>query len=180
MQKFITPLFAVLLVSCASLPMPDSGASIGHFVIPVFAENDSSQTAFAFHYQFKIENKSNGETFLKNVKPSTSRSAEVITSLPAGHYCTLGYYVIPAHKAGHDYTYKPTLREYENCFQVPADRLTVWDTKLDVKLVDIEDKKGYYTQRHWFRDLEMEDHAEIESSLGRFKNLDQWQPINYQ
>jgi hypothetical protein len=180
MKKLLVVVIALLMVSCASLPMPDSQSSTGHFVIPVFAENDSSQNAFAFYYQFKIESKRNGSTFLKNVKPSETRTAEVITNLPAGHYCTVGYYVIPANKAGHDYTYKPTLREYKNCFQVVANRLTVWDTKVKVRLSDLENERGRYTQQHWFRSLENSDRAEVEKSLNRFDNIDQWMPVNYQ
>ena len=131
-MKYVVLVFMFIsLVGCASLPKPTE-SGFAQFVVPVYTVNESSQPKFGYSYILRIINQDTGEKTSVTVVPKRGLSLIVKKNLTPGEYCFVGYRNVPIREKGYTYTYESELHEYNDCFTLIENRLTVWDNKVAI------------------------------------------------
>ena len=177
-MKYFFVVVLLALTGCATLPAPVEGGN-AQFVVAAFAENETSVVDYSFRYQLKLEHQQSGETRLVEIRPSSTRVSHLTMDLTPGDYCIVGYYSLPAFRSGHSYNYKPSLKEFNDCFTLPENRMSVWSLKFVIRKYESETVAGRIHQNFRIVPRTVEDREAIEKSLQRFKTFELWQPLNW-
>lgn len=159
-KKILVLLIAGFLFSCSSLPEQDG--EFGILVISVSAENETDRD-FIVEYQFNLDD----EKYLTRIKPSNQLK---FIRLEAGEYNIDTIQSVPfdrVSKRG-----KPS--DVNIPFNIEANKVTVLQKSLDIKMVEHATKEGWVSQKYYYNSVIQDQMFKILYDLEKYKNSEFW------